>query len=321
LLLGFHTKQLTERGGDQAPFEFALASRSLLGVDVRFYVPADAGWIVPAVQRRFEEHFDVVYYRSTREIRCDALYVHKRGYPGQVAPGVPQLNHAWDTARHRHGHRFAVTADWVARTARHALRLPGRTLSVPRLRRPPVVPDIVSLPDVDGDLRAELGIPEDAVVFGRHGGLGTFDIGFVMDAVRVVVRERPELWFVLINVEPFDDHPRIVHVPPIVDRGEVRRFVNTADYMLHARSYGEGFGLAVAEFAMVGAPVLTYLGSPCLAQLELLHPGNLLGYRTSDEVLALLRTLPRRTEPVPSDIRERFSPETVMPQFERVFLR
>ena len=41
------------------------------------------------------------------------------------------------------------------------------------------VPYVVDLPEVDGDLREELGIPENAFVFGRNGGSETFDLDFV----------------------------------------------------------------------------------------------------------------------------------------------
>jgi hypothetical protein len=104
-------------------------------------------------------------------------------------------------------------------------------------------------------------------------------------------------------------------------RAEIRRFVNTLDYAIHAHELGEGFGLTVAESAFVGAPVLTYLGSPRLAHLDLLRDGMLLGYRTYDDVLGYLRTLGRRTEPVDLHVRETYAVEPVMAQFERVFLQ
>jgi hypothetical protein len=321
-MLGFHTKQLTERGGDQAPFEFALGAREQLGLDVRFFVPADVDWIVPEAQRRFEEHFDVFYYSNPREIACDALYVHKRGLPGRITPHLPELNHAWGSASHPHGHRFAVTSDWLASTAKHQVRIPRvRTIEIRKVRKPPVVPNIVCLPAVEEDLRSELGIPDDAVVFGRHGPVGVFDIDFVKAAIRVALDERRDLWFAFLNLEPFYEHERIAYLPRTVDRVEVRRFVNTCDYMVHARSLGEGFGLAVAEFAMIGAPVLTFLESPALAHLDLLPNGLLLGYRSHEDVLGYFLTLPRRTSPVANDIVERYSPESVMPRFRDVFLR
>ena len=106
----------------------------------------------------------------------------------------------------------------------------------------------------------------------------------------------------------------------MTDRSEIRRFVNTCDYMLHAHAIGETFGLAVAEFAFAGVPVMTYVGSPRLAQLDLLSDELLLAYADYDHVLTDLMSLPRRTVPVPSDIHERYSVERVMKRFREVFL-
>ncbi len=148
---------------------------------------------------------------------------------------MPELNHAWNVASFPHGHRFAVTSAWLARRARRHVQVGRRSLELPRLRRPEVVPNIVSLPDIGEDLRDELGIPDDAVVFARHGGFGEFDLEFVRDAVRDALDERTDVWFVLLNTVRFHEHERLVHLPLTVDRANIRRFVNTADYMIHAR--------------------------------------------------------------------------------------
>jgi hypothetical protein len=322
LILGLHSKQLTDRGTEVALFDYAVAAKDLLGHEVKAYVPAASDRIVPEVKRRFEEHFDVVLYSSPRDISCDALYVIKRGHPGRITDGIPELNHAFEYVSEPHGHRFAAISGWLARNANQPIHLPrGRVLRVPRLKKPPVVPLIVTLPDVRDDFRAELGIPEEAVVFGRHGGVGTFSIDFVRDAIRSAVDERPDVWFLFTNVEPFHAHERIVHLPHVPDRASVRRFVNTCDYMIHAHALGEGFGLAPAEFALVGVPVLTFLGSPRLAHLDLLKNGLLLGYRDHAEVLRYLTTLERRTAPVPSNVAVEYGPERVMARFQDVFLR
>ncbi|MFY9578102.1 MAG: hypothetical protein WAQ33_02145, partial [Gaiellaceae bacterium] len=299
----------------------AVGAADVLGHEVRIFVPSTTDKVIPAVKRRFEERFEVVLYRTPDEIVCDALYVIKRGRPGRITTGIPELNHAFIDASEPHGHRFAAVSEWVARTATRTLRLPrGRTIRVPRLKKPAVVPHIVKLPDVAEDLRDELGIPQDAVVFGRHGGIGTFSVDFVRDAVRSVVDERKDAWFVLINVEQFYEHPRIVDLPMTTDREAIRRFVNTCDYMLHAYHLGETFGLAVAEFALVGAPVITYVDAPRKAHLDLLPDGLRLGYSTYDDLLGHLRTLERRVAPIPSDIAESYSVERVMKRFDEVFL-
>jgi glycosyltransferase involved in cell wall biosynthesis len=274
------------------------------------------------VRDQFEEHFDLVLYTSPRQIECDALYAIKRGTPSRVTDRVPELNHAFEDVARPHGHRFAAISDWLARTARRELPLPGgRSVTLPTRRKPDVVPLIVTLPDLEEDYRAELGIPEEAVVFGRHGGGGSFDLDFVKAAIRTVLEERQDVWFAFLNTWEFHEHERLVHIPRVHARAEIRRFVNTLDYAIHAHELGEGFGLTVAESAYVGVPVMTYLDSPRLAHLDLLRDGMLLGYRTYDDVLAYLRTLGRRTAPVDLSVRERYAVEPVTAQFERVFLQ
>jgi len=321
MILGFHTKQLLARGTEVALFDYALGAKELLGHEVRIFVPSDTRRVVPAVKRRFEEHFELMLYDDTRSIACDALYVIKRGRPGRITEAIPELVHAFDDGSFPHGHRFAVVSDWVSRQATRNVELPGgRLLKLPRLIKPSVVPHIVSLPDVDGDLRAELGIPGDGVVFGRHGGLGNFDLRFVQDAIRAVLEDRSEVWFLFVNVDRFCDHPHVLHLPELIDRVAIRRFVNSCDYMLHAQEYGETFGLAVAEFVYVGAPVLTFLGSRLTGHLDLLPNGLLLGYKGYEDVYRYLSNLPRRPEPVKSDVLVRYGRENVMARFDEVFL-
>jgi hypothetical protein len=321
VILGFHSKQLTERGTEVALRDYAAGARDLLGHDVRIFVPA-SGDIVQPVRARVEREFDLVLYDDPTQIACDALYVIKRGRPGRITQRIPELNHAFMDASWPHGHRFATVSNWVSSRAVRHLRLPrNRTLDLPRFRKPPVVPHIVTLPDMDDDLRAELEIPGDGVVFGRHGGIGTFSIEFVKEAVRAAVAEREDVWFVFANTLAFSDHPRILFLPLLDTRVAVRRFVNTCDYMIHAYAYGETFGLAVAEFAYVGAPVLTWAGMPRRAQYELLSGDLLLEYHDYEDTLEYLLMLPRREGPVATDIPERFSPERVMARFDEIFLR
>ena len=60
-------------------------------------------------------------------------------------------------------------------------------------------------------------------------------------------------------------------LPPIIfDETVKRRFINTCLAMLHARSEGETFGLACAEFAYCDRKVITYKHSPEVAHLEML---------------------------------------------------
>jgi hypothetical protein len=51
------------------------------------------------------------------------------------------------------------------------------------------------------DLREELGIPREATVFGRYGGLHTFNLGAARQAVAEVSRLQRSIYFVFMNTQ------------------------------------------------------------------------------------------------------------------------
>jgi hypothetical protein len=129
----------------------------------------------------------------------------------------------------------------------------------------PVVPHIVrAATDETDDLRAELGIPPDATVFGRYGGYESFDIDAARAAVLELARAcecssgSQKLFFLFMNTPPLAPPLRhIIHLERTSDECRKRRFIRTCDAMIHARSAGETFGLAVAEFSACNKPVFT----------------------------------------------------------------
>jgi glycosyltransferase involved in cell wall biosynthesis len=123
-----------------------------------------------------------------------------------------------------------------------------------------VVPYIVTpLPFTQENLRERLGIPNDAIVFGRHGGADQFDLVFAHDAIKNIIDKYPNYWFVFLNTNVFFEHPRIKYLERTVDLVQKRKFINTCDAMIHARHGGETFGLACAEFSSCNKPVITAL--------------------------------------------------------------
>src|SRR5208337_1363044 len=124
--------------------------------------------------------------------------------------------------------------------------------------RYPAVPHIVNLPAPRGNLRAELGIPDDAFVAGRHGGADQFNTPFVPAAIEAALARRKNLWILLLNTGRFSTHERIVHLPPTPDRQRIADFIATCDAGINARRVGETFGLAIAEFLSQDKPVLVW---------------------------------------------------------------
>jgi hypothetical protein len=67
----------------------------------------------------------------------------------------------------------------------------------------PVLPHIVHLPYHEENMRKELNIPDDATVFGRHGGKGQFDIQFVQQVVYQIAKANPNIYFLFVNTNEF----------------------------------------------------------------------------------------------------------------------
>ena len=87
--------------------------------------------------------------------------------------------------------------------------------------------------------------------------------------------------------------------------------------MIHARSGGETFGLAVAEFAQANKPVITYGLSEERCHLDILGKRAIL-YTNGDEVYDILNNLERYVKYddyyLPYD---QFTPEIIMKKFNQ----
>jgi hypothetical protein len=313
--VAFDARHLLERGTDVALFDYALGNEEILGNRSWILCPARAD--VSALDK-FRARFSVLLYRDRSDLEAllapmDLYYVQDFGRRPELELPRPKHGrtavHCVVMADDPHGDVYAACSTWVAQ--HHG---------VPGAPPCPVVPYMVWAPQVDGDLRDELGIPRDATVIGRHGGPGTFDIGFVHEEVAAAVRARDDLWFVFLNTRPFaEPHPRIVHLPAVVDLARKTRFVRTCDAMLHARTEGETFGLACAEFSIQHKPVISWLGSPDRFHIETLA-GKGIYYSGAADLRRILRVF----RPVRGDFdaySARFGPEPVMRQFDRVFLQ
>lgn len=178
----------------------------------------------------------------------------------------------------------------------------------------PVLPYIVDLPDIEGDLRESLNISKDSVVFGGYGGADNFDIEIAQRVVYMVAKKCPSIYFLFANFERFcEPLPNIIHMPTILDTHEKVKFIQTCDAMLWARSQGETFGLAIAEFSVKNRPVFCMeIGD--LAHIRLLGDKAIL-YKTSGELAKKLIAFQKEPEKDWNAYRD-YTPEKVMDIFK-----
>lgn len=319
----FHTSGFGYRGTDVATYDYALFNREILGNESYILAPGKTRDLSVDVYSKFRSSFPIFHYdgpadleRAIGRTKSDVFYCLKGGFnDGISTKSIKMCVHCVFRHTDFHGDVYAYISNWLA-----AEMTGGKQ---------PFVPHVVHLPEVEGDLRASLGIPKDAIVFGRSGGLKTFNLRMAHAAVRKISAARNDVYFLFLNTEPVrrgrldrralqSDH--IIYLPPTTDLVSKVLFINTCDAMLHARSDGETFGLAVAEFSIKNKPVFTYSASEDKAHIQMLGEKGLL-YDNADDLFRMLMDF----RPDPSKNWDAYSrdynPKAVMAKFEDVFLK
>ena len=167
------------------------------------------------------------------------------------------------------------------------------------------------------NLNVSLNIPLDAKVFGAYAGKTEFNINVVKEVIKETVRKDPKTFFIFMNIPEFDNHPNIKFLPSSYDLIEKSKFVDTCDYMIHARSGGETFGLAISEFSLAGKPVITYGESGERAHIEMLGDYGIT-YSNPEELKDIFENTQKYLKyddySIPYLI---FSPENVIKKFKK----
>jgi hypothetical protein len=312
----FHSAYWGYRGTEVALYDYAHHAEKILGAESAILVSREKAALGGPLGERFRQRFPVLEYGSWPEaeeilgaVRADMFYTIKNGFfDGVVSARTKTAVHAIFPEADFHGDRYAYVSPWLSR--------------VMTLGRAPWVPHIVDpLPPIR-NLRLELGIPADAVVLGRHGGPDSFDIPFVREEILRVIRQRKDIWFLFLGTDPFPlPHgvERIVFLPRTIDPPEKGSFLAACDGMIHARERGETFGLAVAEFACLAKPVITWSRSPESFHLEALGEGHP-RYRDATDLGRILGHFEKPSSPPSSLYQEICSPAFAMERFRRYFV-
>ena len=315
--LGFHTNGLSLRGTEIALYDYAHHNQQLLGNEsIVFYRKNNL--INQSVLEKFEKQFKLFPYDGQLELnrliereKVDLTYFIKSGERDDaICESSPTLIHAVFPTKPEefHGDKYAFVSQWLAKEYSN--------------NKIPYVPHMIELPEVDGNLRSELGIPETATVIGWYGGSDSFNIAFAKDAVITAVQKRKDLYFLFMNMNPFSEHERLIFLPGNSDLYYKVQFINTCDGMLHARGIGESFGLACGEFSIKGKPVITYALSPQRSHIEIMGDKAIL-YNGKKDLIDILENFSREIQHQKNwdAYSLNFSPKAIMRQFNDVFIQ
>ena len=313
--IAFHDNALSLRGTTVAIYDWAYWTRHYLGVDPIIMYNSKNQFNDAGVIEKFSKEFPVFSYDDKSEIdtilsknNCDAFLMEKGGKPdGIISTVAKNLVNAISicSVSDIHGDVYAMGSKWLSKITDYQI---------------PYVPYMVHLPDVEGDMREELSIPKDALVFGRNGGWETFDLPFVKKAIEQVLSERSDIWFVFQFTQPFIEHERVIHLPGSSDMNTKVKFINTCDVMLHARQVGESFGLSCAEFSIRNKPVITYEKSPERNHIDTLDEKGIY-YENYSDIIHILRNIDKKEiNSLNWNCYQEYTPEKVVQKFKEVYL-
>lgn len=319
--IALHSNILSERGACVALYDYAYYCREHLNLNPIIYYNLNCDNLESSVNH-FRSQFEVIGYEQFSEVQnsidrkaINYFYAIKYGNPdGVLVNGAKNLVHSVFShdVNLRHGEVYAVVSEW------QSIKSGGQI---------PFVPHMLNLPECETDLREYLKIPKDAVVIGRHGAYETFNINFVVDVILKTLQKRKDIWFLFLNTEKKIDHDRCIYMDKIIDQKEKVKFINTCDAMIHARDYGETFGLAVLEFAAKNKQIISYDEEV----IQNVHPlggrnhflflgNNCFRYQNENQLGYLLSNITRKNPFDTSYLVDKFSPCNVMNIFSKVFL-
>lgn len=323
----FHAEQLNYRGTTNSILDYAKYNREILGNEsaILYSTKNPEGKDVgteSAVVELIEKNYPVYQYEDYNQAneiasRFDLCYSQRAGLSADRHTNEPYLKvdttkfgvHSVFQWHDPHGDVYAYISEWLSKKIARAYNAPEH----------PYVPYVVHLPPPNVNLRTELGISETATVIGRIGGYHTFDIDFAKETVRKVLDNQKDFVFLFVNTDKFIDHPRAIFLPALFSQQQKANFIDACDAMLHARTLGESFGLAICEFLFMNKPVLAWDGGFDRNHIELLKDHDLIYLDEKDllEKLINIRSFVGRDY---GKIVAPYGPYKVIKRFESVFL-
>jgi hypothetical protein len=318
-IIAFLSNSLTLRGTEVVLYDYAYYNEKILG-NKSIIITRDFNTInnIDAnldVYNKFKKRFQIEYYKNdnpTNEIddfieknNISYLYIIKSGeYDQLLSTKCKNLIHCVFSTQQPHGDIYSVV---------------GQTINDINKTNYPVVPHIVNLPKIDNNLKLELNIPIDAIVFGRYGGKDSFDIKFVHNVIKKLLDLYNNIYFIFMNTNIFYEHKNIIYLPGNCDLIYKRKFINTCDALLHARFRGETFGLTCGEFAICEKPVITWGNSSEKEHLNILKNHAIIYYNYFD-LFNILSTFYKNKYDMKNNGYMFYTPENVMEIFKKIYL-
>ena len=308
----FHDNALCMWGTTVALYDFAYYCKHLFGFECSILYNQNHQANNQSVIEKFKKEFkSVKSYNNFDEMQnlileqnADAFFMIKSGKYDNVISNSCR-NWIFAVAPYTdkaYGDKFYMGSKWLSNVSNGI----------------DYIPHMVYLPEHNETMREELGIPKDAIVFGRNGGYESFDIDFAKKCVIDSLDKRNDIYYLFQSTNNFINHERVIYIDSNTDLYSKVKFINTCDALLHARQLGESFGLTCAEFSSKNKPVITWFGSSERNHIESLGDKGLFYNNYNDLMEIILLFEPDNTKDW-NCYRDCY-PDVVMDKFKKLYL-
>lgn len=313
--IGFVSEQLDVRGTCVSMYDYADYNEKLLNNKSVIFTVKNSNHDQIAIDK-FVKRFTVIFCDNFNDIDnnldgCEILYIIKYGTnDGKISKKIKTVIHCVFDLSDPHGDVYAAVSSTLAKKY-------GKTLYVPHM--------IALEPSKTGEnLREELGIPKDGIVFGRHGGMDTFDLQWARVAIVNAINLKPNLYCVFVNTPVFYRHPRMFFLNKIVTSEQKNKFISTCDAHLECGSLGHSFGLSMGEFSVNNKPIIAFKTNGWMwntAHLDILGDKGIY-YKDENELYKILLEFnPGEYKTKDNNCYKDYTPEKVMEIFDKVFVK
>lgn len=320
--IAFLDNFLNIRGTSVALFDYAHFNETLLGnssiIITRPYEinSSDNIDVCQEVHNKFKHRFPVFYYTDNTDIQSiidnqhvDLLYIIKSGEPWDGLhsfQNVKTFIHCVFNTTQPHGDYFTCISPWLNMTCHTNV---------------PILPHMIYLPNVNDNLRNHFNIPENAIIFGRHGGYNQFDNQDARNAVQRLSLARSDIYFIFMNTPEFCHSPNnnIIYVDRSSDVIFKTKFINTCDAMIYGRNDGETFGLSIGEFSIRNKPIFAPKHTNGAKMHQMILKDNAYWFENEDDLYQQMVSFdPNEAKVKDWNMYKFVSPENVMQIFNNI---
>lgn len=315
LKIAFNLKNIDVRGTATAGYDYAVGLQEYYNMNVIILGDKNEKNDKIAIDKIIKR-FKLIFYNHKSEInnillseKCDILYTIKYGKKDDyIKCIIPEVIHCVFDMSEPHGNVYAGVSKFVANKYGYDLFVPHMISLKPSIYR--------------DNMRKELNIPENGIVFGRHGGEDTFNINFVKNSIIDIVNKYNSIYFVFVNTPNFYNHKNIIYLDKIIDNDIKNRYLCTLDAYIEAGTLGHSFGIACGEASINNIPLILF-DNPQLwnrAHIDIIGDKGIY-FRNEEEFYNIITKFdPKEYENKDLNAYKEYSSEKVIKIFKKVFI-